>query len=234
MTHLAPSPVTVKACVAAVSAHFSIPEIDLLSSRRTRDLIRPRQIAMYLAKQHTTRSLPEIGRRMGGRDHTTVIHGIRVVQNLIEKGDKLAGDVSAISDLLQAVAAGQLIARAELPDPVAVALDVVQRPKRAEPSAAEIAAMSAYIVERAIRSGEIAVDGSEAGRPDPELLPVVEFIAPPVVDRTAQQERMRTAVSKLLVADTELRAVLYGRGEINARRTFEGALEALRSAFEEA
>jgi chromosomal replication initiator protein len=65
-----------------VSEHFRIRQAEMTSARRSRDVARPRQIAMYLAKQLTPRSLPEIGRRFGGRDHTTVIHAVRQIEKL--------------------------------------------------------------------------------------------------------------------------------------------------------
>lgn len=74
-----------------VSRHFNVSKSDLLSSRRTRTIVRPRQIAMYLAKAMTPRSLPEIGRRFGGRDHTTVLHAVRKIEELIA-GDRSLGD----------------------------------------------------------------------------------------------------------------------------------------------
>lgn len=65
-----------------VSKHYNVSRSDLLSSRRTRTIVRPRQIAMYLSKMLTPRSLPEIGRRFGGRDHTTVLHAVRKIEEL--------------------------------------------------------------------------------------------------------------------------------------------------------
>jgi len=74
-----------------VARHFNVSKSDLLSSRRTRTIVRPRQIAMYLSKAMTPRSLPEIGRRFGGRDHTTVLHAVRKIEELIA-GDRSLGD----------------------------------------------------------------------------------------------------------------------------------------------
>src|SRR5690606_31856562 len=68
-----------------VSRHYKVPRTDLLSSRRSRDVVRPRQIAMYLAKVLTSRSLPEIGPRFGGRDHTTVLHSVSRIRQLMRK-----------------------------------------------------------------------------------------------------------------------------------------------------
>jgi chromosomal replication initiator protein len=74
-----------------VARHFNVSKADLLSSRRTRTIVRPRQIAMYLSKTLTPRSLPEIGRRFGGRDHTTVLHAVRKIEELME-GDRAFAD----------------------------------------------------------------------------------------------------------------------------------------------
>ena len=79
-----------------VSRHYKVPRNELLSSRRSRDVVRPRQIAMYLAKSLTSRSLPEIGRRFGGRDHTTVLHSVRKVEQMMkDDGDLTPGDRAA-------------------------------------------------------------------------------------------------------------------------------------------
>ena len=76
-----------------VSRHYNVSKADLLSARRTRTIVRPRQIAMYLAKVLTPRSLPEIGRRFGGRDHTTVIHAVRQIEKLRQSDAELDADV---------------------------------------------------------------------------------------------------------------------------------------------
>ncbi len=74
--------VTIDEIQKLVSQHFELKPLDLVSARRARAVARPRQIAMYLAKRLTTRSLPEIGRKFGGRDHSTVIHAVRRVEEL--------------------------------------------------------------------------------------------------------------------------------------------------------
>lgn len=74
--------VTIDDIQRAVSSHFEVKQLDLLSARRARAIARPRQVAMYLAKRLTTRSLPEIGRKFGNRDHSTVIHAVRRIEEL--------------------------------------------------------------------------------------------------------------------------------------------------------
>ncbi|MEL6920869.1 MAG: chromosomal replication initiator protein DnaA [Pseudomonadota bacterium] len=84
-----------------VAQHYNIPKNEMLSNRRTRTVVRPRQIAMYLSKVLTLRSLPEIGRRFGGRDHTTILHAVRKVEEL--KGDdaKLAKEIELLRRLIE-------------------------------------------------------------------------------------------------------------------------------------
>jgi chromosomal replication initiator protein len=84
-----------------VSRHFKVPRNDLLSSRRSRDVVRPRQIAMYLAKSLTSRSLPEIGRRFGGRDHTTVLHSVRKVEQMMKDDGDLAQEIELLKRMLE-------------------------------------------------------------------------------------------------------------------------------------
>ncbi len=83
--------VTIDEIQQLVSQHFELKPLDMVSARRARAVARPRQIAMYLAKRLTTRSLPEIGRKFGGRDHSTVIHAVRRVEELRDQD----GDVDA-------------------------------------------------------------------------------------------------------------------------------------------
>ena len=84
-----------------VAEHFNVKLSDMHSARRSRTIARPRQIAMYLAKNLTTRSLPEIGRKFGGRDHTTVIHAIKKIQELTKNDSNLAEDIEILTRSLQ-------------------------------------------------------------------------------------------------------------------------------------
>jgi chromosomal replication initiator protein len=84
-----------------VAAHFNIRIADMYSARRARSIARPRQVAMYLAKQLTSRSLPEIGRKFGGRDHTTVMHAVRKVEELRESDAAFAEDLELLKRMLQ-------------------------------------------------------------------------------------------------------------------------------------
>ena len=92
--------ITVDKIQNIVSNYFNIPLNEMLSQRRSRPLARPRQIAMYLAKKMTTRSLPEIGRRFANRDHTTVIHAVKTITRLSEQDDEMKKNINQIKDLL--------------------------------------------------------------------------------------------------------------------------------------
>ena len=84
-----------------VARQYNVSRADLLSSRRTANVVRPRQVAMYLAKTLTLRSLPEIGRRFGGRDHTTVLHAVRKIENLVHTDNALAEEIEILKRQLQ-------------------------------------------------------------------------------------------------------------------------------------
>src|SRR3954447_17464451 len=84
-----------------VARQYNVSRSDLLSSRRTANVVRPRQVAMYLAKTLTLRSLPEIGRRFGGRDHTTVLHAVRKIEALVSRDTALSEEVESLKRQLQ-------------------------------------------------------------------------------------------------------------------------------------
>ena len=94
--------ITVDKIQNTVANFFNIPLAEMLSQRRSRPLARPRQIAMYLAKKLTTRSLPEIGRRFANRDHTTVIHAVKTITRLSEKDDEMKNNIDQLRSLLLA------------------------------------------------------------------------------------------------------------------------------------
>jgi len=84
-----------------VSEHYRIRKAEMTSARRAREVARPRQVAMYLSKQLTPRSLPEIGRRFGGRDHTTVIHAVRRIEQLRSEDQELDNDIRLLTRQLE-------------------------------------------------------------------------------------------------------------------------------------
>ncbi len=96
-----PRKVRIEDIQKVVSQHYNVSRADLLSARRTRTIVLPRQIAMYLAKNVTPRSLPEIGRRFGNRDHTTVLHAVRKIENLLESDKKLSQEIELLRRLVE-------------------------------------------------------------------------------------------------------------------------------------
>ena len=94
--------VTIEEIQKRVAEHFNIRLADMHSARRSRSVARPRQVAMYLAKQLTSRSLPEIGRKFGWRDHTTVMHAVKKVDELRDIDSSFAEDVELLKRMLEA------------------------------------------------------------------------------------------------------------------------------------
>lgn len=98
--NLEPRRIKIEDILRIISRHYGVSKGDLLSQRRHRSVVWPRQIGMYLAKQLTARSLPEIGRRFGGRDHTTVLHAIRKIEGEITKNPRLEDELDELKKLL--------------------------------------------------------------------------------------------------------------------------------------
>ncbi len=94
--------VTIEEIQKRVAEHFNVRVADMHSARRARAVARPRQVAMYLSKQLTARSLPEIGRKFGGRDHTTVMHAVRKIEELKTSDSSFAEDVELLKRMLEA------------------------------------------------------------------------------------------------------------------------------------
>jgi len=93
--------VTIEEIQKRVAEHYNIRQSEMYSSRRARAVARPRQVAMYLSKQLTSRSLPEIGRKFGGRDHTTVMHAVRKVEELRVTDNGFAEDIELLRRMLE-------------------------------------------------------------------------------------------------------------------------------------
>jgi len=93
---------TVDRIQRAVCDVFKVTLTDMVSKRRARVIARPRQVAMYLCKQMTKRSLPDIGRRFGGRDHTTVMHAVKRIKQLRAEDATFNAQIEAVEDILKA------------------------------------------------------------------------------------------------------------------------------------
>ncbi len=96
-----PKKVRIEDIQKLVATHYNVSRADILSSRRSAGVVKPRQIAMYLAKQLTLRSLPEIGRRFGGRDHTTVLHAVRKIDGVVALDPVLRDEIELLKRMLQ-------------------------------------------------------------------------------------------------------------------------------------
>jgi chromosomal replication initiator protein len=95
-----PKKVKIEDIQKLVASHYNVTKADILSARRTANVVRPRQIAMFLAKTLTPRSLPEIGRRFGGRDHTTVLHAVRKIEALVGSDGRLSEEIELLKRML--------------------------------------------------------------------------------------------------------------------------------------
>lgn len=95
-----PKRVRIEDIQRVVAKHYNVSKTELLSNRRTRTIVKPRQVAMYLSKAMTPRSLPEIGRRFGGRDHTTVLHAVRKIEDLSSNDNTLAQEIELLRRLI--------------------------------------------------------------------------------------------------------------------------------------
>ena len=93
--------VMIEDVLRAISGHFNVTKQDLLSARRHKTIVYPRQIGMYLAKILTSRSLPEIGRKFGGRDHTTVLHAVRKIERLIKEDAAIRTSIESLGNSLR-------------------------------------------------------------------------------------------------------------------------------------
>jgi chromosomal replication initiator protein len=95
-----PRRIKIEDILRIIARHYAVSKADILSERRHRSVVLPRQIGMYLAKQLTARSLPEIGRRFGDRDHTTVLHAIRKIDKEIETNTRMRDEIEELKRLL--------------------------------------------------------------------------------------------------------------------------------------
>ena len=92
--------ITIEDIQKKVSEHFSIKMSDMFSSRRSKSVVIPRQVAMYLSKELTNLSYPEIGRNFGGKDHTTIIHASKKIDKLLNESNSISEDVRLLKSIL--------------------------------------------------------------------------------------------------------------------------------------
>ena len=93
--------ITVERIQEVVSAHFKVPLHLLISTKRSKEVAMARQVAMYLSRELTKNSLPDIGRQFGGKDHTTVLHGYKQIKRLVESDGQLRAEIEQLVTRLQ-------------------------------------------------------------------------------------------------------------------------------------
>lgn len=204
---------SVRAVVEAVSGVTGFAPADIIGPRRQRELVRARQIAMYFTKSYCRHlSCPEIGRRMGARDHTTILHGIRKIEAEIEQSGK-DQVMQAVELVLQpAQRAIELLQIDELdPDPMEIAERAMTEHGVARITFEEIRAMASFVMA-AIVGGRLLVDPAE-----PEPMPINDVLV--------------AAARKALVASRDFQVARYGRGEGGAMDAFQATMKELHAAY---
>lgn len=213
-----PAP-TVRRILDVTAAHFAVSRADLVSQRRDARVIRPRQIAMWLAKGMTPKSLPEIGRHIGGRDHTTVLHGIGVIDRLIETSDEIR---AAVAEILEALRHPETVSDERERDPLVVAIEIATGARHpTDVAVEEIRGLARVAVGYGRRVGAVTIDDEAA--PDPERLPIEVRVAGPSVDR------LLPAIDQVLATSTAYEDARYSSRE---RGAYEAFLNAIRSLAE--
>ena len=208
---MSPTP-SIRLITDVVAEYYAIRQFDMVSQRRTQAVVRPRQVAMYLARRLTPKSLPEIGRHMGGRDHTTVLHGCRRIEELARSDDNLAAELIEIETAVMMAEAALGLFRIAPPqdiDVISVAKRVLEGDGRAVViSLEELRALAAAVLSAG--NAEAAADPKEA---------IVEAAARYVaaidwLQRTSPEtgpvNRLRLAVGSTLY---ELKAVVHALAE---------------------
>jgi 7,8-dihydro-6-hydroxymethylpterin-pyrophosphokinase len=221
----------VRLIVEAAAQRFGVSYLDILSSRRTARVVLPRQIAAHLARKHTARSLTEIGRLMGGRDHTTILHSCAKVEQLLARPDV----ARAVGEIEMAIGCGQL-AMAQTGSRTFEDVDVVHAAQRVldhdacRVSADEVRAMAALIRAHCLPLVEIddPLAAPAAARPHEEL-PRASSAPPPAPPR----ERSIAAARAAAAAWRDWRQAQFTRHE-NCRLTaLDAAMTTLETALQE-
>jgi hypothetical protein len=222
---------SIRLILEAVSVRFAVRRVDLISARRTAPIARPRQIAMWLARTHTRRSLPEIGQMMGGRDHTTILHGVARIQWHVDRGDReIVQPIREIEAALgvRAVMIGGATVGSRYPDiePHAVAARVLDHPN-AVVSADEIRALAGFV-----RSAVLPIvdyDDPVVPLPPGATLGPSAGTLPALVARTPPPDPapVRTAAAAVVAAHRTAEQAVYTAQERHALIHLRAAILAL-------
>jgi hypothetical protein len=221
--------ITCRLIAETVCTTYDVKMLDLYSARRDRPIILPRHMSWALARHLTPKSFPEIGRLMGGRDHTTVIAGIRKIEQAMETDAEIAANFQTLTNALTLLGeASDKSARLSVQfgdvDPVDTAYRILNAPLRdTSPSLEEIRALAMGVLHYQAEM-EIALRKAETTPPpEPEQIIVYRAIDPD----------LKMAGSSVVRAWDALQAATFaGNGAINARRTFTAALKTLQTTIE--
>lgn len=227
--------ISIRAIVEATAAHYGFSRVELLAHRRAQAVVRPRQVAMYLARRLTVCSLPEIGRRMGGRDHTTVMHGVARVEQRLATEPETAEEVTTIAGVLTAAAQAAAAAGTHLvadEDVVRIARMVLADERGASAATYDdVRSLASVVLARLAPLVEV-----DTALPVPTL-PVVPS-GPPTAPRglpihaLAWPDRLRVPAAAVVVAWRVCETATYSRGEAAALRQLSRAIAGLGAALD--
>lgn len=222
------APLTVRSIAKAVSEYYRIGWNDLASPRRTTNIVRARQVLIFLAREHTTLSMPQIGRRVGGRDHTTVLHSCRKIGHLRDVDPELRQELRDIEEIIYEQAEENAHYQVA-PDPDTDPFEIADR-IMAEPqddwrlTASELRTLAEAVIMRK------PIDEPD---PDPVPLPAPEPVAAkpalPVPAPAPQPIRpfVPTPIASVLKAFRNLENARFSPRERGEREAFERALNTL-------
>lgn len=211
---------TVRSIAKAVSHYYGIGWNDLASPRRTSKIVRARQVLIFLAREHTTLSLPQIGRHVGGRDHTTVLHSCRKIGHLRDIDPEMRQELRDIEEIVyEQVAPNAYYEVAPEPDtdPFKIADRIIEgEPDDWRLTASELRALAEAVILR-----------QPIDEPDPDPVPVTTPEPAPVAASVPIRPFVPTPVASVLKAFRNLENARFSPRERGEREAFERALSTL-------
>ncbi|MFN8682808.1 helix-turn-helix domain-containing protein [Paracoccus sp. P2] len=212
-----------------VADYYGVDWIDITSARRSQHIVRPRQVTMWAARGHTNLSLPQIGRRCGGRDHTTVLHACRKIDHLRETDSEVARELRDIEGLLaerEAMLAQHLIVPEPDLDPFEIAERIISTPATEWGlTLPEMHALAQAVILRRPPAEEDAPAPAQAARPEPDPASSVP------ARRPSARPAMPPPVADVLKAFRALENARFSARERAERAAFERTLNSLSTHF---
>ncbi len=228
------SGLTVRAIARAVGAYYGIGWNDLASPRRAGPIVRARPVLMFLAREHTTLSLPQIGRRLGGRDHTTVIHSCRKIGHLRDIDPEMRAELREIEELVYEQEAANAYCSIH-PDPDTDPFEIADRVMETDPAdwrltTSELRALAeAVILRRPIEEEDpdpVAIDPVAAA---PAKVEKVAHRPAPSVPAVTPAPSIPMPIQRVLKAYRSFENARFSPRERGEREAFERALNTLSS-----